>query len=58
MEFTILKDMGHAKKKVITLNFRKTDFQLFKLVSRTTRETALRGRGEKALRMLSMEHKQ
>lgn len=52
VEFIVLKDMGHAKNKVMTLNFRKMGFHLLKksfqlLVSRTTRETALRDKEEK-----------
>ncbi|KFQ01311.1 hypothetical protein N330_00721, partial [Leptosomus discolor] len=40
------KDMGQAKSKVRTLNFRKANFQFFKdLVSRTPWETALRDKG-------------
>jgi len=36
VEFTVLRDMGKAASTVRTLNFRKTNFQLFKeLVSRT-----------------------
>lgn len=58
MEFTGLKDMGHVKNKVMTLNSRKTDFQVLKkLVNRTNRETSLSNIREKTLRMLFMEHK-
>ncbi|KGL92594.1 hypothetical protein N301_15996, partial [Charadrius vociferus] len=40
------RDMGQAKSKVRTLNFRKANFQLFKeLVNRTPWETALRDKG-------------
>ncbi|KFZ68978.1 hypothetical protein N338_01487, partial [Podiceps cristatus] len=40
------RDMGQAKSKVRTLNFRKAIFQLFKeLVNRTPWETALRDKG-------------
>ena len=36
VEFAVLRDMGQAKSKVRTLNFRKANFQLFKeLVNRT-----------------------
>ncbi|GAB0203436.1 hypothetical protein GRJ2_002809200 [Grus japonensis] len=46
VEFTVLRDMGQAKGKVRTLNFRKANFQLFKeLVNRTPWETALRDKG-------------
>ena len=46
VEFTVLRDMGQAKSKVRTLNFRQEDFQLFKeLVKRTPWETALRDKG-------------
>ncbi|KAK4818274.1 hypothetical protein QYF61_009992 [Mycteria americana] len=46
VEFTVLRDMGQAKSKVRTLNFRKANFQLFKeLVNRTPWETALRDKG-------------
>ena len=46
MEFAVLRDMGQAKSKVRTLNFRKANFQLFKeLVNRTPWETALRDKG-------------
>jgi len=46
VEFTVLRDMGKARGKVRTLNFRKASFQLFKqLVSRTPWETVLRDRG-------------
>ena len=45
-EFAVLQDMGQAKSKVWTLNFRKADFQLLKeLVNRTPWETAVRDRG-------------
>ncbi|KFP48026.1 hypothetical protein N323_07381, partial [Cathartes aura] len=41
------RDMGQAKSKVRTLNFRKANFQLFKeLVNRTPWETALRDKEE------------
>ena len=30
VEFAVLRDMGQAKSKVRTLNFRKAKFQLFK----------------------------
>jgi len=44
--FAVLRDMGQAKSKVRTLNFRKAKFQLFKeLVNRTPWETALHGKG-------------
>ncbi|KFQ65391.1 hypothetical protein N335_01657, partial [Phaethon lepturus] len=40
------RDMGQAKSKVRTLNFRKAKFQLFReLVNRTPWETALRDKG-------------
>ncbi|KFZ67676.1 hypothetical protein N338_01599, partial [Podiceps cristatus] len=40
------RDMGQAKCKVRTLNFRKANFQLFKeLVNRTPWETALKDKG-------------
>ncbi|KFM04158.1 hypothetical protein AS27_10724, partial [Aptenodytes forsteri] len=40
------REMGQAKSKVRTLNFRKAKFQLFKqLVNRTPWETAVRDRG-------------
>jgi len=43
VEFTVLRDVGQAKNKVRTLNFRKANFQLFKeLVNRTPWESALR----------------
>ena len=46
LEFAVLRDMGWAKSKVRTLNFRKASFQLFKeLVNRTPWETALRDKG-------------
>ena len=46
VEFAVLRDMGQAKSKVRTLNFRKANFQLFKeLVNRTPWETALRDKG-------------
>jgi len=46
VEFTVLRGMGQAKSKVRTMNFRKSNFQLFKkLVSRTPWETALRKKG-------------
>ena len=46
VEFAVLRDMGQAKSKVRTLNFRKAKFQLFKeLVNRTPWETALRDKG-------------
>ncbi|KAK4813526.1 hypothetical protein QYF61_009252 [Mycteria americana] len=46
VEFTVLRDMGQAKSKVWTLNFRKATFQLFKeLLNRTPWETALRDKG-------------
>ena len=46
VEFTVLRDMGQAKSKVRTLNFRKAKFQLFKeLVTRTPWETVLRDKG-------------
>ncbi|XP_074436717.1 interferon gamma receptor 1 isoform X2 [Larus michahellis] len=45
VEFAVLKDMGQAKSKVRTLNFRKANFQLFKeSVKRTPWETALWGK--------------
>ena len=46
MEFAILRDMGQAKSKFRTLNFRKVKFQLLKeLVNRTFWQTALRDKG-------------
>ncbi|PKU34424.1 nedd4-binding protein 2-like 2 [Limosa lapponica baueri] len=46
MEFAVLRDMGQARSKVRTLNFRKASFQLFKvLVNGTPWETALRDKG-------------
>lgn len=30
VEFTVLRDIGQMKRKVRTLNFRRTNFQLFK----------------------------
>ncbi|KAK4828824.1 hypothetical protein QYF61_000881 [Mycteria americana] len=46
VEFAVLRDMGQAKSKVRTLNFRKANFQLFKeLVNRTPSETVLRDKG-------------
>ncbi|KAK4825362.1 hypothetical protein QYF61_026881 [Mycteria americana] len=46
VEFTVLRDMGQAKSKIRTLNFRKAKFQLFKeLGNRTPWETALRDKG-------------
>jgi len=46
VEFTVLRDMGQAKSKVRTLNFRKAKFQLFKeLVNRSPWETALQDKG-------------
>ena len=46
VEFSLLMDKCQAKNKVRPLNFRKTDFQLFKaLVNRTPWETALRDKG-------------
>jgi len=46
VEFADLRDMGQAKSKVRTLNFRKAKFQLFKvLVSRTPWKTVLRDKG-------------
>ena len=46
VEFTVLRDMGQAKSKVRTLNFRKANLQLFKeLVSRTPWDTAVRDKG-------------
>jgi len=46
VELAVLRDMGQAKSKVRTPNFRKAKFQLFKqLVIRTPWETALRDKG-------------
>jgi len=46
VEFTVLRDMGKARSIVRTLNFRKVNFQLFKVsVSRTPWEMVLRDRG-------------
>ncbi|KAK4811070.1 hypothetical protein QYF61_016356 [Mycteria americana] len=46
VEFAVLRDMGQAKSKVRTLNFRKANFQPFKeLVNGTPWETALRDKG-------------
>ena len=46
VEFAVLRDMGKAKSKVRTLNFRKANFHLFQeLVNRTPWETALRDKG-------------
>lgn len=43
VELAVLRDVGKAKSKVKTLNFRKASFQLFKkLVSRTPWATAQR----------------
>jgi len=43
VEFTVLRDMGQAKGKVRTLNFRKANFQLFKeLVNKSPCKPALR----------------
>ena len=43
VEFAVLRDVGQAKSKVRTLNFRKAKFWMFKdLVNRTPWETALR----------------
>jgi len=37
MEFTILRDTGQAKSKTRRLNFKKTNFELFReLVSKTS----------------------
>ena len=46
VELAVVRDMGQAKRKVRTLNFRKAKCQLFKeLVTRTPWETALRDKG-------------
>ncbi|KAK4825589.1 hypothetical protein QYF61_000678 [Mycteria americana] len=46
VELTVLRDMGQAKSKVRTLNFRKAKFHLFKkLVNGTPWETAFRDKG-------------
>jgi len=47
VEFTVLRDNGQVKSKVRTLDFRKTNFQLFKeLVNKTSWETSLGDKGE------------
>jgi len=47
VEFAVLRNMGQAKSKVRTLNFRKANFQLFKeFVNETPWQTALRDKGE------------
>ncbi|GAB0178027.1 hypothetical protein GRJ2_000268000 [Grus japonensis] len=46
VEFTILRNMGQLRSRIRTLNFRRTNFQLFKeLVDGTPWETALRNKG-------------
>ena len=46
VEFVISRDMGLAKSKVKTLNFRRANFHLFKeLVDEIPRDTVLRDRG-------------
>jgi len=46
VEFAVLKDMGHVKGKVKTLNLMKANFQLFKeLVNKTLWETSLGDKG-------------
>ncbi|PKU35646.1 egf-like repeat and discoidin i-like domain-containing protein 3 [Limosa lapponica baueri] len=46
VESGVLRDMGQAKSKVGTLNFRKANFQLFKaLVNGTPWDTAFRDKG-------------
>ena len=47
-EFAVLRDMGQAKSKVRTLNFRKAKFQLFKeLVNRTPLGNCPQGQGSR-----------
>ena len=62
VEFAVLRDVGQAKSKVRTLNFRKAKFQLFKdLVNRTPGKlpsgTGEQNRAGRSLRVLSIEHK-
>jgi len=46
VEFTVPRDVGQAKSKIRTLNFRKANFQLFmELVSRTPWVTTLTAKG-------------
>jgi len=45
VEFTVLRDMGKARRVLRTINFRKANFQLFKeLFRRTPWEKVLRDR--------------
>jgi len=62
VEFTVLRNMGRAKRKVRTLNFRKVKFQLFKeLVNRTPgklpSERREQNRAGRSLRTLSTGRK-
>ncbi|KAK4831467.1 hypothetical protein QYF61_017715 [Mycteria americana] len=53
VEFAVLRDVGQAKSKVRTLNFRKANFQLSKeLVNRTPWKTALRDKGAEQSRQI------
>lgn len=62
VKFTVLRDVGWAKNKLRTLNIKKVNFQLFKmLVNRTLWEIALKDKQlEKRwqiLRMWFIKHK-
>lgn len=46
VEFAVLRNMGQVRNKVMPLNFRKADFQLFKeITSGIHWETSLRDKG-------------
>jgi len=57
VELAVLRDTGQAKSKVRTLNFRKTNFQLFKELVNRPSGTREQNRAGRSLRMLSIECK-
>ena len=56
VEFVILKNVGLAKSRVGTLNFRKAKFQVFKeLLNGIPWETVLKGMGTEQIWQLLMD---